>query len=470
MATNKEIAQNILNAVGGAENVKDATHCMTRLRLMLKDDQIPKDDEVKAIPGILSVVRGGQQYQIVIGPNVPKVYDEFCALTGLAQKAAVEDAGAAAQDAALASHKPKLTPLQIGKNIIGYMAGCMTPMIPVLIAGGLFRAVNAILGPDMLNLYPAESNTYILFEFLYNAALYFMPILAGVNAARQLGLNQMLGAYIGCILMAPGFMALAGQPFTVFGIPCITGDYSQTVLPIMMSVYVLSLIYKFIKKYMPDALATVLTPFLAVLITTPISLCLLAPLGTICGNAISGGLAWFGNTTGFLGVAVIAALWEFLVMTGMHMALMMPLMSSFFETGIASGPMMSGGFATWACFGVALGAALRLKNQERSASLGAFISGIVGGVTEPTLYGICFKYTRCFATLVFSGFVSGAYAGIFDVKGYNMGGTNFTSLVSYVGGPTSNLVHGVIACLLAMVVATVTTYLFGFTKKDLETK
>lgn len=236
MANNKEIAEKVLAAVGGASNVKDATHCMTRLRLYLKDDSIPKDDEVKAISGVMGVVRGGQQYQIVIGTNVEKVYEELRQMAGLKANAAVQDDAAAAEDAALS--KQKLTPKQVGKNIMGYLAGCMTPMIPVLLAGGLFNATNAILGPQLLGLYTAESDIYILFAFLNQASLYFMPILAGYSAAKQLGVNGMLGSFIGCILLAPNFMAYAtsGEPFTVFGIPCTTVNYSQTVLPIMVSV------------------------------------------------------------------------------------------------------------------------------------------------------------------------------------------------------------------------------------------
>ena len=145
-----------------------------------------------------------------------------------------------------------------------------------------------------------------------------MPILAGYSAAKQLDVNGMLGAFIGCILMSPDFAAIAsaGTPFDVYGIPCTVTTYSQTVLPVMLSVPVFCLIYKIIKKYMPDVITTVFTPFLSILISLPFILCLLAPLGTIVGNLISNGLAWFGMNTGFFGVAVIAALWEFLVMSG----------------------------------------------------------------------------------------------------------------------------------------------------------
>lgn len=463
MASNKEIAESILNAVGGAENVANTAHCMTRLRLNLKDDTIPKDDDVKNIPGVLGVVRSSGQYQIVIGPNVPKVFEEVNKLGNFAQSAAPKEEKAA--------EKEPLTPKKIGKSILNYMSGCMTPMIPVMLAGGLFSSLNAIFGPGLMHLYDESSDIYILFQMLYNAAYYFMPILIGFSAAKQLGVNQLLGAYTGAILIAPALIEMvnSGTAFTALGLPVIMNNYSQTAVPAMLSVAAMGLIYKLIKKYMPDILTTVFTPFLTMLITTPLALCLLAPLGGIIGTAISGGLAAFGTSTGFLGVAVIAAIWEFLVMTGMHLALMMPMMASFFETGVMSGPLVSGNFATWACFGVALGAFLRLrKREDKSTALGFFVSGLVGGITEPTLYGLCLKYSRCFIALVAGGFVGGAYAGIVDLKGYVMTSPNFLSLLGYTGGTTANMIHGVISSVLSLVVAAILAYLFGFSKKDLE--
>lgn len=471
MADNKRIAENILKAVGGPKNVTSATHCMTRLRLVLKDESIVMDDEVKGVDGVMGVVHGGQQYQVVVGTNVPRVYAEFCSLAGVDECEAVEDAEAAAEDAELVGKK-RLTPVQVVKNVVGYMAGCMTPMIPVLIAGGLANAINALFGPQLLGLYSAESDVYVLFDFIYDAALYFMPILAGVNAAKQFGINGMLGGLIGCILMSPDFAGIIaeGKAFTVFGIPCNTSAaYAQTVLPIMMSVPLFAVVYKLIAKHMPDMLATVLTPILSLIVSLPFILCLLAPFGTIVGNAISSGLAWFGMNTGFFGVAVIAALWEFLVMSGMHMALMMPMMASFFETGEMTGVMLAGNFATWACFGVALGAALRLKGKaERGNAFGAFVSGIVGGVTEPALYGVCLPHVRCFGALMVGGFVGGAYAGIVNLTAYVFSSANFLSVLSYVGGTNANLIHGVIASVLSLIVAAVCTYFFGFSKKELD--
>ena len=159
---------------------------------------------------------------------------------------------------------------------------------------------------------------------------------------------------------------------------------------------------------MPDVVTTIATPILTILISTPLALSLIAPLGVNIGNLISNGLLLFSEKTGFIGLGVLAALWEFLVMTGMHLALMMPMLASFFETGQMSGAALCGTFATWAVFGVALGATLRLKGKkEKGASFGFLVSGIVGGITEPTLYGLCFNHKRCFGTMILGAFVGG---------------------------------------------------------------
>lgn len=465
MATdNKKIAQDVLAAVGGKENVTSATHCMTRLRLTLKDMGLPNEEEVKSISGVIGVVQIGGQFQIIIGQNVPKVYREFCSLTGLAAQEMINEK--------LDAPKEKLTPKKIASNIMGYLASCVTPLVPVMMAAGLFKAVQAILGSSMFGILTAESHTYLLLDFVFNAGFYFMPILAGFNAAKKLKVTPALGAYMGCILLAPGFMQMVTDktPFTIFGIPVTMTNYSQTLLPAVVSVAFLALVYKQIEKVMPSSLSTIFTPFLTMLITTPVALLVLAPIGTIAGNLLGGGIVAFGNATGFLGVAVLGAIWELLVMTGMHMVVSMPFFILFFEQGYQSGAILGANCATWACFGVALGAFLRMKKKEdKSMSLGFFISGIIGGVTEPTLYGLCLQYKRCFIPLMLGGFLGGAYMGITNVCQYVLGsGTSFLSVIGFTGGTTANLVNGVIACVLSMVVATVATYFIGFSKEELK--
>ena len=268
MATdNKQIAKDVLAAVGGKENVVQATHCMTRLRLNLKNEDVPKDDEVKKIPGVLGVVRSGGQYQVIIGQNVPKVYAEVCAMGGFEVKAAVNED--------LDGPKEKLTPKKIGSNIMNYLAGSMTPVIPVIMAAAMFKTVSTIFGSTMLGWIADGSNLAILLDFVYDAGFYFFPIYLGYTAAKRLNTSIPLGMFLGGILIAPGFTALAGTDvsFSVFGIPCAVNSYSSSVVPIILSVWVMSYIFKFIDKHIPNAFSTVFTPFLTAVIMLPVMLC-----------------------------------------------------------------------------------------------------------------------------------------------------------------------------------------------------
>ncbi len=460
---NKKIAQEVLDAVGGKDNVTSATHCMTRLRLTLKDLGLPNDEAIKSINGVLGAQKVGGQYQVIIGQNVPKVYNEFCNMTGLAVQEAINEN--------LDGPKEKLTLKKVGGNIMGYLSSCMTPMIPVLMAAGLCRALYAVLGPDLTKILSVDSPLYILLDFMYDACFYYLPILIGFNAAKKLNIPAPLGAYIGCILLAPDFMQMVtdGTEFTILGFKVIMNNYSQTLLPIEVSVAFLALVYKLIAKVIPDALTTIFTPFLTVLLSTPIILLWLAPVGTYLSNMISGALIWISTHTGFFGTAFIGAIWEFLVMTGMHMVVGMPFMMDFFTVGYQSGAIMGANCATWACWGVALGAFFRLRNkQAKSTALGFFVSGAIGGVTEPALYGLCFQYRRCFISLMIGGAVGGAWMGITNVLSYMMATSNFLNVLSFTGGTTANLVNGIIGCLLSLVVTTVATYFIGFTKEDLK--
>lgn len=171
-----------------------------------------------------------------------------------------------------------------------------------------------------------------------------------------------------------------------------------------------------------------------------------------------------------MAVGLVAALWQFLVMTGMHHVLMLMMLNNLFTIGYMDGVCVSGAFATFATFGVALGAFLRLKDKkEKSMSLGFFVSGILGGATEPTLYGLCFSHKRTFATLMAGAFAGGIYGGITHVAMYLLGSTNILTVMGFIAGGTSNMVNGCIACGLSLIVSAVLTYLFGFSGQELET-
>ena len=459
--TTKKLAKDIYEAVGGSSNINSVMHCMTRLRLRLKNEGLVNDEAVKALDGVLGVAHSNGQYQIIIGPSVAKVFEEFTLFGDFEKTPQIEEN---------LDGTEKWSLKKVGKSVLNYMSNCMTPLIPVLITAGLFKALNSVLGPGVLNLYSEKDDLFLFLNLVFDAGFYFMPIYVGINAAKQLKVEPMLGGMLGGFLIVPEFvnMVTDGTKFTPLGINVSLVNYGQTVIPIMVSVYVMSIIFKFFKKVMPDSITTLATPFLTMLLTIPISILFLAPLGTNIGALISSSLLLIGEKTGFLGIAIVAVLWPFLVMTGMHLALMMPMMANFFETGVAQGILLSGAYAIWAIYGVALGAFFRLKNKEKSAAFGYFISGIVGGISEPTLYGISLKYRKNLITMMIGAAVGAAYAGIMGVQAYVMTAANFLYFLSFVGGTSINIIHGTISVILSFVVAALLSYFFGFSKEELK--
>ena len=466
MADNAKIAGDVLAAVGGKENVNSALHCMTRLRFTLKDESVVNDDTVKNIPGVLGVAKTGGQYQVIIGTNVPEVYDEVVKL-GVAAGGEVDEN----LDADVA--KKKLTPKEIGNNILNYLSGSVVPLIPVLIAGGLFKTLSAIFGPTLLGIVPADSQFITLCDIVYDAAFYFIPIIAGFAAAKKLGANPFLGAFMGAILIDPKFIQLGtdGVAFSVYGIPAPTLTYGQTLIPVLLSVAAMAPIQKFFDKHLPDSIRTVFAPFLTFVVLMPIALCLLAPLGNYVGTGIAAFFEWLSNTPfGWLAVTLIAATWPMLVLTGMHVGLAAIALAQFAQVGSDSVVLMAATVQAFTASGVGLAAWLRFKDPEKkSLALGYFIPQFIGGVGEPLLYGIFLRYKRPWLGTLAGGAAAGLYAAITQVVFYTPTSGLFSPL-AFAGGSQANFVNGIIATVIGMVVAFIVTWFFGFTKEQLEGK
>ncbi len=471
---NKKIAEEVLAAVGGAANITSATHCMTRLRLNLKDQSIPNDDEIKKIKGVLGAQWSGGQYQVIIGQNVPKVYEAALAL-GVSGDGSIDEN----LDGSLGAKEP-LTPKVVGQKILNYLSKTMVMTIPIIMGSAMFRTVAVVCGDGMLGLWTADSDLYNLFyNWLYNAGYYFLPIYLGWAAAKQLGCSQPLGMMLGGVIIAPEFIALieaaaeTGATTTmVYGfLPAQLNNYSSTVLPMLLSMPVLMVVEKFMKKIVPDMLSTVFVPVGTMFVMVPVALCVLAPIGSILGDLLGNFMFGLGNAGGLvtiIALVLIAAFWEFLVMTGMHQVLLSLGIVQLLTLGSDSCVMVGGAIAQFATWGMAFGAFLRLREtDEKGAMLGFSLSGIVGGVTEPALYGCGFKYTRCLAAMVAGGAVGGLIAAMTHVTVYILGATNILGLTGYVAGGTANLVWGCIASAAAFIVAAAVAFLFGFTPEEL---
>lgn len=467
MPDNKTIAANILNAIGGKDNVTSVVHCMTRLRFTLKDMGMPTADKIKAIKGVIGVQESAGQYQIIVGQNVPEVYKEICLLGGFDQKAAIDEN--------LDGNVRALTAKSIGSSILGYLSGSVVPMIPVFVSAGFFKTIAMVLGPQMLGIVPEGDNLLTLMDMLFNAAFYFMPIYLGFNAAKAINVTPILGAFMGGIFIEPAFMQLAseGASFSVYGIPCQPGFYAMSVLPILLTVAVMKPVEGFFSRRLPQTLTTVFSPFLTMAVVVPIGLCVMGPLGTWLGS----GMSWFFTSIGemggivtILGAGLLSALWLPMVLTGTAWTLTTLALVNFTAVGYDTFVYVATMISLWATFGVELATWIKLRNKdEKSHALGYFISNFIGGVGEPFIYGMIFRYPRLFVTSAISAFLTGSLAAALGVTFYTYGlPSNILVILSFAGGNSANFISAIIAALVGMIAGFILTYFFGFTQDELE--
>lgn len=464
---NEKIAEEVLARVGGKENVQSATHCMTRLRMTFNDKAKVNDVAIKNIKGVLGINWAGDQLQVIIGQNVPKVYDAVVAL-------GVRGGGAIDENL---DDKPKekLTAKKVFNAILDYCSGSMVPLIPLLMGGGLFRTVAAVLGPTMLGLLSADDPTYIfLYTTLYEASFYFMPIYLGYTAAKKIGATPVLGLLAGGVLIAPTIVDAAtnSTAISVYGLQIVPGNYAQSVLPILLTIPVLYVIEKFMKKHVPDVLSTMFTPWFTMIVTIPIELIVLAPLGNLIGQGIANalfGLADVGGVGVIVVMAVLGAFWQLFVIAGMHMPVILLAQVQIIAAGYDPFVFVSTNCAMAAVWGCAIGAFLKIRNKEEKGMIGGYIvSAILGGVTEPTLFGVLLRWRRTMLGMFIGGAVGAVISGLMHVTYYLAGGaSNFLVITNYFQGGTTNIICAAIGMAVSCVIAAVVTYVTGFSKEEL---
>lgn len=467
MADNTSMAREILDKVGGAENVEFATHCMTRLRLNLKDREKVSDEEIKAIQGVKGVMETGDQYQIIIGQTVPKIYANFCSLANL--EAPASSAGQADVP------KQRITLKGIGNAILDYLSGAVTPVVTAIVTASLFLTIQAVLGPQMLGLIAEDSGLYILCGILFNAVMYFLPFFLAVNAAKKLDTSVTLALMIAGVFLAPTFVSMVndGTPIDLFGLTVPMYTYSQTVLPVLLSVWILSYVERFFMERIPELLSSVFVPFLTILVMVPLALFILGPIGCLAGQLLADAMVALGEAGGIvtvIGIALCTALMPFLVMTGMHNAVAAIALTGLAANGFDSFFFVCNLTANFGLWGLALGAFLRLRNKaDKGDAMGSFVAGVVGGVTEPALFGIGLKYGKTLLMVAVANFFSGLIAGIFGVTFYRMGATSFLSFLCFVSPDNPmNVVFEIIAAVVGFGLSTALVYFFGFKEEEIQ--
>ena len=452
----QETSRKILAAVGGAENISNATNCMTRLRLTLKDETKANDDQVKSIKGVKSIVKQGGQYQIVIGNEVSNLFKEFSKLGNFTEGSkAAKPTGNAVQ------------------RLFGFVAGCMTPLLPAMLGTGMVKVLLTLL--TTFGLMSAATPGYVILYGMADSFFYFLPVFLAYQIAKKMNGSPALYMVIATMMVYPDIVNLLagsnadlplgtfmGMPATsFFGLPVITATYTSSVLPILLMAPVMKAVEDFADRVSPNVVKAFLKPMLFLLICTPIALCVLGPLGNVIGNVLAGVFSAMYNAVPWLTVGILSALMPFIVMTGMHYALIPLCMNNLATLGFDVIVMVTMFCSNLAQGGASLGVAAKSKNTDtKSEGIACGISAVVAGITEPAMYGINLAKVKPMIAAVIGAGIAGLFTGITGVKGYTMGGSpSLFSIITFIGGekPMNGVYFGIIGAIIAIGVPFVLT-------------
>lgn len=450
------VAKKVLERVGGKDNVISLVHCMTRLRFTLKDESIVDDELVKKTKGVMGIMKKSGQYQIIIGNEVGSVYKEICKL------------GNFKSDVGKKGNVPK-EKQGILSTILDVISGCMAPVIPAIIGAAMIKVLLTIL--LMIGLLNETSQTYQLLSVIGDGAFFFMPVLIAMSAATKFDTNPYYAVSLALIILHPNFIELmnkakeAGEVVQFFNfIPVTYASYSYSVIPIILSVWMLSYVEKFVDKITPDITKNFLKPMLIVLFSAPIVMVAIGPLGSIFGDVLSKAIYFIHDKLGFIAIGLVAGIYPFIVMTGMHHAF----------TPIKIGMIATAGYEGFICIAelcsnIAQGAASaavavksRNKDLKQTAASCAF-SALVAGITEPALYGITVRLKRPMMGACIGAAAGGLVGGFFQLKSFGVATPAFITLPQYIEStrPVS-LIYALITLGVVVCVTFVATYIIGF--------
>ncbi|MCA8594293.1 PTS cellobiose/arbutin/salicin transporter subunit IIBC [Escherichia coli] len=422
------LARSVIAALGGVDNISAVTHCMTRLRFVIKDDQLIDSPTLKTIPGVLGVVRSDNQCQVIIGNTVSQAFQEVVSLLpGDMQPA--QPVG-----------KPKLTLRRIGAGILE-MSGMLTKGSPTL---------------TILNV-------------IGDGAFFFLPLMVAASAAIKFKTNMSLAIAIAGVLVHPSFIELMakaaqGEHVEFALIPVTAVKYTYTVIPALVMTWCLSYIERWVDRITPAVTKNFLKPMLIVLIAAPLAILLIGPIGIWIGSAISALVYTIHGYLGWLSVAIMGALWPLLVMTGMHRVFTPTIIQTIAETGKEGMVMPSEIGANLSLGGSSLAVAWKTKNPElRQTALAAAASAIMAGISEPALYGVAIRLKRPLIASLISGFICGAVAGMAGLASHSMAAPGlFTSVQFFDPANPMSIVWVFAVMALAVVLSFILTLLLGF--------
>lgn len=449
--TNQELATKIVVNVGGEDNISTFTHCATRLRFNLKDNDKANIDVLKNLEGVLTAQLKSGQLQVVIGAKVNAVFDEVSAQIHITEG-----------DAEI--KKPSKNKISA---IIETISGVFAPTLPVLVGCGMFKAVVSLL--TNLHLAAADASIIVVLSMIGDLVFYFFPFFLAVSAAKKFRVSEFMAIALAAAYMYPTIMngaaAAAETGITsldFFGLPIRYVSYNSTVIPIILSVWVLSLIYKHIDRIIPDMLKIFLTPMLTLFIMVPVELIALGPIGSYLGTYLARFMDWFYGVGGFVAAALLGGTRSLITMLGMHYALGPLQIQQIAETGMST-LLVSALTANFAQGGAAFGVFLSVKDKSMKSVAASTSLSAVLGITEPAMYAVNLKYKRPFICAMISSAIAAAFLFFFHTGAIAYAPPGLFTIITY---QADSFAFVVIGAALAFGAAAVLSFFFGVPKEE----
>jgi PTS system beta-glucosides-specific IIC component len=449
----QQLADEIIDGVGGKNNIHSVMHCATRLRFKLKDSRKANTAALKQNPGVIMVVESGGQYQVVIGNNVGEVYRLLGTENG-------------PSDGADASKE------NLFARFIDLVSGIFTPFIGVMIASGIIKGLLALM--LVLGVMHQESGVYKVLFVASDGLFYFLPILLGFSAGKKFGGNPFISMAIAAALVHPQIMAVVesqklGQSLNFFGIPLEFLNYSYSVIPIIFAAWVASLIERVVHPRSPSAVRNFTTPLICLLLAVPLTFLIIGPAATWLSRWLAEGYVWIYSLSPTVAGAFMGAIWQICVIFGLHWGLVPVMLNNLATFGQDTlVPLLLP--AVMGQAGATLGVMLKSRDLKLKAIAGSAFTASIFGITEPAVYGVTLPHRRPFIFGCIGGALGAAILGYFHTTIYSFGFASIFTFLQIVPptGIDASVWAAFVGSAVALIFAAVTTYGFGLSAAPVE--
>lgn len=444
----ENLAKEIIQGVGGEKNVVSLVHCATRLRFTLKDHAKADKAKLEKTDGVITVKESGGQFQVVIGNTVPEVYNAIGQVSNILSDAKSED-------------KPQSGGKKGFGAIIDVISSIFAPLLGVMAGAGILKGL--LLIASNFGWLQNTETTYTILYAVADSLFYFLPVLLAVTTARKFGGNMFTAMTIAGALLYPSIIELkaAGTATTFFGIPVVMMSYSSTVIPIILSVIVMSKLEKFCNRVIHESVKNFLTPLISLVVMLPLTLIVFGPLGVYVGNAIADGLLAAFAFSPLIAGAILGASWQLLVIFGVHWGLIPVFINNIAVYG-KDGIKPAASASVFAQTGAALGVMLRTKNKKLKALAGSATLSALFGITEPAVYGVTLPLKRPFIAGLIGGAVGGAIIGQAGTQAFASGAPGLLTLPIFYGPGGQGFPGMIMGVTASFLISAVLAYVLGF--------